>query len=306
MKKPKSLTRIEWYIYRILVRLFSLIGRIPRPMAKKIGNLMGDAGFWLDKRHRQVTTNNISLALGEELGPTQQWKLARAVYHNLGQIIFEVGWSLSVSLQTLDEHVTIEGLEHFLAAHEMGKGILAITAHIGNWELLSVVGKKSGIPINVVYRPLDSRPVDLFFKKTRSRFGAKLIPSRNALLKIMKVLKKGEAVAMLMDQNVDYYDGVWVDFFGHPACTSKAMAVIAQRTGTPVLPVFLYREAGGFRAVFGKILPPVTTGDRTKDIEANTAQYTQVIEDGVRRQPDQWFWVHRRWKTKTYSAWPRE
>jgi len=306
MKNQIPLTKSESCIYRILTGFFRLIGRIPRPIAKKIGNLLGDAGFWLDRRHREITLDNIADALGNELAPTEQYKTARAVYRNLGQILFEVGWSLTASFKTMDEHITMEGLENFKAAYEKGKGVLAIGAHIGNWELLSVVGRKTGIPINVVYRPLDFRPMNLFFENTRSRFGANLIPSRNALLKILKGLKKGDAVAMLMDQNVDYYDGVWVDFFGQPACTSKAMAVIAMRTGAPVLPVFLYREADCFKAVFGKILPPIVTGDRTKDIEANTAKYTQVIEDGIRRKPDQWFWVHRRWKTKPYSLWPRE
>ena len=306
MNNQRPLTKRELHIYRILIRLFLLIGRIPRAISKKIGNLLGGAGFWLDRRHREITLSNIALALGKELDQTQQLTLAKAVYRHMGQIIFEVAWSLTASLKTLDEVIAVEGLENFQAAHEKGNGILVITAHMGNWELLSTVGKRTGIPINIVYRPLDFKPLNLFFEKTRSRFGAKLIPSRNALLKILKVLKKGEAVAMLMDQNVDYYDGVWVDFFGHPACTSKAMAVIALRTDAPVLPVFLYREAGGFRAVFGKILPPVTTGDRTTDIEVNTARYTKVIEDGVRRQPDQWFWLHRRWKTKAYSPWPRK
>jgi KDO2-lipid IV(A) lauroyltransferase len=304
--KPRSLTRSEWWLFRILMGLFVLLGRIPRGIARKIGNLLGDAGYRLDRRHREITLSNIALALGRELDRPGQVSLARAVYRNLGQIIFEVGWSLTAELESLYDHITMEGTENYQAAFKKGKGVLVIMAHIGNWELAPVVGKRTGIPINVVYRPLDFRPLDLFFKETRSRFGATLIPSRHALLKILKALKKGEAVAMLMDQNVDYYDGVWVDFFGQPACTSKAMAVIAMKTGAAVLPVFLYREPAGFRAIFGPMLPPAKTGDRTKDIEANTAQYTQVIEAGIRKQPDQWFWVHRRWKTKTYCPWPKK
>jgi KDO2-lipid IV(A) lauroyltransferase len=306
MNQSRPLTRSEWHLFRILMGVFYVIGRIPRVVSRKIGNLLGDAGYWLDRRHREIALDNISLALGNELDRAEQASLARAVYRNLGQIIFEVGWSVTAELESLYDHVTIEGLENYLAAFKKGKGVLVITAHIGNWELASVVAKKAGMPIHVVYRPLDFRPLDLFFKATRSRFGATLIPSRHALLKILKALKKGEAVAMLMDQNVDYYDGVWVDFFGHPACTSKAMAVIAMKTGAPVLPVFLYRESAGFRAIFGPMLPPANTGDRTKDIEANTAQYTKVIEAGIRKKPDQWFWVHQRWKTKTYCPWPKE
>jgi len=306
MDLRQTLTKNEWRLNRILNGLFRLIGRIPRPMARRIGNFLGDVAFLLDRRHRDVSLKNLRLALGHELDTRQRLSLARSVFRHLAQIPFELGWSLTVDLVSLYKHITIVGLENYQAAYQRGRGILVVTAHIGNWELLPVVAKRAGIPISIVHRPLDFKPLDRFFKDTRSRYGANLIPSRRALLKTVKALKKGEAVAILMDQNVDYYDGVWVDFFGHPACTTKAMAVLARKTGAAVLPVFLYRQADGFRAVFGEILPPVITGDERKDIEAGTAQYTRSIEDGIRKAPDQWFWVHRRWKTKTYSPWPRE
>jgi KDO2-lipid IV(A) lauroyltransferase len=282
MNQSRPLTRSEWHLFRILMGVFYVIGRIPRVVSRKIGNLLGDAGYWLDRRHREIALDNISLALGNELDRAEQASLARAVYRNLGQIIFEVGWSVTAELESLYDHVTIEGLENYLAAFKKGKGVLVITAHIGNWELASVVAKKAGMPIHVVYRPLDFRPLDLFFKATRSRFGATLIPSRHAL-----------------------YDGVWVDFFGRRTCTSKGMALIALKTGAPVLPVFLYREASGFRAVFGKEIPLVVTGDKTSDIESNTLNYSKAIEKGIRKHPEQWFWVHRRWKKRPYCLWPR-
>jgi Kdo2-lipid IVA lauroyltransferase/acyltransferase len=307
MNLRSTLTRRELRLFRLTDRLFRFIGRIPRPAAKRIGNALGEAAFWLDKRHRDITLNNLRAAFEQKLDASQRQSLARAVYRNLGQILFEVGWSLSADWETLCRQITITGLENYQEAYRRGKGVLAITAHMGNWELLPIVAKRAQIPINIVYRPLDFKPLDRFFEHTRSRYGAKLIPSRRALVKILKALRKGEAVAMLMDQNVDFYEGVWVDFFGHPACTSKAMAVIAMKTEAAVLPVFLYRQADGFRAVFGQILTPAaSTGDKQKDVEARTAQYTKVIEDGVRVEPDQWFWVHQRWKTRTFSPWPRQ
>ena len=305
MDDPGLLTNTERRLYRLLKRLLGWLGRIPRPLAKKVGNFLGDVGFWLDKRHRDITLENIALALGRELDSKQQVALARSVYRNLGQVLFEVAWSWTLSEKALSECITVEGQEHLQAACDRGKGVLVVTAHIGNWELLPIAAKGVAIPINIVYRPLDFKPLNTIIEQSRSRFGAKLIPSRHALLRILGALKKGEAVAMLMDQNVDYYDGVWVDFFGHPACTSKSMAVIAMKTGASVLPVFLFREVSGFRATCGEALTPADTGDRTKDIEANTAQYTLAIEKAIRQKPDQWFWVHRRWKTKTYALWPR-
>jgi KDO2-lipid IV(A) lauroyltransferase len=112
-------------------------------------------------------------------------------------------------------------------------------------------------------------------------------------------------VALLMDQNVDWYEGIFVDFFGHRACTSSGLALLALKTGAPVVPVFLVREKLGFRAEFGTEIPTVKTGDKRKDIETNTLQYNRVIEDFIRRYPDQWFWVHQRWKTKPYQSWDK-
>jgi KDO2-lipid IV(A) lauroyltransferase len=109
-----------------------------------------------------------------------------------------------------------------------------------------------------------------------------------------------------MDQNVDWYEGVFVDFFGYRACTNKGMALLARRTEAPVIPVFLVREKSGFMAEFGSEIPLIKTEDIRKDLESNTQQYNRIIEDFVRRYPDQWFWVHQRWKTKPYCLWPRK
>ena len=305
MRKKRQPTTTDYRVYDIIFRLMRAMGRIPRPMARRLGNLLGDTAFLLDRKHRKITLNNLVFAMGAELDARQRWRMARAIYRNLGQILFEVGWSLCASPAELDHRFRIDGLENYQAAREKGKGVLAITGHIGNWELLSIVADRVNMPINVLYRPLDFMPLNLFFEKLRGRFGARLIPTSHAMLRIVRVLKKKEVLAILMDQSVDWYDGVWVDFFGRRTCTSKGMALIALKTGAPVLPVFLYREAAGFRAVFGEEIPLVVTGDKTSDIERNTLNYSKAIEKGIRRHPEQWFWVHRRWKKRPYCLWPR-
>ena len=305
MAKRKPPTTIDFKICGLINCLVKTLGRIPRPLARRIGNCLGEAGFRLDRRHRTIALDNLTLALGDALSPEQRWEMAKAVYRHMGLIFFEVGWSLTAPAAELDRHVRIDGLEHYRAALEKGKGVLAITGHLGNWELLSIVADRARIPINVVYRPLDFTPLNLFFENLRGRFGAHLIPTSHAMIRIARALKKKEVVAILMDQSADWYDGVWVDFFGHRTCTNKGMALIALKSGAPVLPVFLYREENGFRAVFGPEIPLVITGDKTKDIEANTLNYSKAVERGIRRHPEQWFWVHRRWKKKPYSVWPR-
>jgi KDO2-lipid IV(A) lauroyltransferase len=163
----------------------------------------------------------------------------------------------------------------------------------------------TGYPADIIYRPLDFRPLDQFFVNQRTRFGGNVIPKNRSMRRILEVLKREKPLAFLMDQNVDWYDGVFVEFFGRRACTNKGLALLALKTKAPVVPLFLVREASFFRLDIGPEVPLVKTGDKTKDIETNTQQYNAVIEAMVRRYPDQWFWVHQRWKTRPYKPWPR-
>ena len=305
MKIKEKPTKTDRKICAIIFHLLRTIGRIPRPLARRIGNLLGETVYRADKKHREIVLNNLAYALGDEMSASQRQGIARNVFRNLGQILFELGWSLAASPAELNQQVRIEGAQNYLDALEKGQGVLAITAHLGNWELLSLVADRLKMPINVVYRPLDFLPLELFFKQLRTRFGAKLIPRRQAMLKIVRALRAKQVVAILIDQSADWYDGIWVDFFGRPTCTNLGVATIAQKTRSPVLPVFLYREEDGFRAVFGKEIPLVATGDKHSDIDSNTLNYSQAIEKAVRRHIDQWFWVHRRWKNKPYRPWPR-
>lgn len=306
MSKKRPPTRRELHLADLIFGLVRGIGRLSAPTRRKIGNLLGDAGFRLDRKHREIALANLEFAFGSELDESQRQALARDVYRNLGQILFEVGWSLAASPAEQCRRVRIEGLEHYRAAYAKGKGVLVITAHMGNWELLPIVAHRAAIPISVLYRPLDFKPLNIFFERLRTRFGARLIPTMHAMKPILRTLKNKGVVAILMDQSVDWYDGVWVDFFGHRTCTSKGMALIARKTGAPVLPAFLYRQEWGYQAVFGPEIPLVATGDKTKDLQANTLRYGKAIEAGIRRHPEQWFWVHRRWKKRPYCHWPRE
>jgi len=173
-----------------------------------------------------------------------------------------------------------------------------LTGHMGNWELLSLAAAMLGYPMSAIYRPLDFKPLDRFFIELRSRYGAKMYPKKNAMRPILKGLKQKELIGILLDQNTGVSAGVFVDFFGSKACTNKGLALIALGTGAPVIPLFLLREDDIFRVEFGQEVPLIRSDDKTKDIEANTRQYNRVLESVIRRYPDQWFWVHRRWKTR--------
>lgn len=291
-----------------LLGAIRVIGCIPHAVGTRIGAVIGRLLYTFDKKHRNIATDNVSRAFGWAPGSHRVQRIVRQVFDNLGTMLFEIAWAHRLDPKQHPQYFRITGSENYYRAMKKKRGALLLTAHMGNWELFTITAHMAKIPANVVYRPLDSQALDDAVKKLRCRFGAKLIPTTNrrAIVQIFNTLKKGECVAMLMDQNVDYYNGVFVDYFGKRACTNKGMAVLALRTGAPVVPVFMVRDAGGFRTEVLPEIPLSKTGDKQKDIEVNTARYNQAIEAFVRRYPDQWFWVHQRWKTRPYCTWPDE
>jgi KDO2-lipid IV(A) lauroyltransferase len=298
------------YFKKIAVGIFEallkFLGLFSRKWAVRISDFLGGILFNVAKKHRRIVLDNLTYAFGHEKQPEEIEKIAQQVFINLVRVVLEIAWSLQLDERHISKHFKIDGYHHIKKAYEKGKGVLVLTAHFGNWELLSVIGGMIKFPQSVVVRPLDFKPLDHYVFKLRTRFGGKMIPKQRSFRKIIRRLHFGEMVYLLMDQNVDWYEGVFVDFMGHRACTNKGLALLALKTGAAVVPVFMVREKSGFRAEFGPEIITVQTGDRQKDIEINTQEYNRVIENVVRRYPDQWFWVHQRWKTKPYQAWPRK
>jgi len=284
--------------YGMIDKSTRTIGLIPRKWSYFIGNFLGQLWFGFDKRHRHVALDNLAHAFGDKMTPVEIKRLARQVFKNVAQIIFEIGWSMRLSDEDFDTYFSINGLSNLQTAQKKQRGVLLLTAHIGNWELLPVTAAMINLQAGIIYRPLDFLALEKFMKYIRIRFGAKVIPKRHSTRKILKSLKQEESVAILLDQSTHRNKGVFVDFFGRKTCTNKGLALLALKTGAPVVPVFMVREKSGFRANFLPEVPLIKTGDIPKDVEANTLQYNRVIETFIRRYPDQWFWVHRRWKVQ--------
>ncbi len=298
------------YSERIIIVTFelplTLIGLLPKKWSVRIADLLGRILFSVAKKHRRIAVDNLTYAFGHQKQPQEIEKIARQVFINLVKVLFEIGWSLRLNESQFAEYFKIDGYHHIKNAYVKGRGVLVLTAHFGNWELLTIIAAMIKFPLNIVVRPLDFKLLDDFIFNLRTRFGGKIIPKQRSFRTIIRSLARGEMVALLMDQNVDWYEGVFVDFMGHRACTNKGLALLALKTGAPVVPVFMVREKSGLRAEFGPEIFTVKTGDRQKDIEINTQEYNRVIEKFIRRYPDQWFWVHQRWKTKPYQPWPKE
>ncbi|MBW2163847.1 MAG: lysophospholipid acyltransferase family protein [Deltaproteobacteria bacterium] len=293
-------------IENLLERVFKLIGSIPPNRHIAIANFLGRLWFSLDKRHKIITLDNLSRAYKNKMSKSEQEILAKSVFINLVRFILDMCWGLNRSPEELKAHIDYSESVHLKKALKKGKGALILTGHLGNWEFLPLVPAFEGIKANAVYRPLDYKPMDNFTQKMRSRTGTGLIHLRGAVEKIVAALNKNEAIGLLMDQNASFTTGVVVDFFGRKTMANKGLALLALKTGAPVVPAFLIREGEGLKLVSGPEIPLIKTGDKRKDMELNTQQYNQVIEKYVRKYPEQWFWVHRRWKSKVSSPWPRQ
>jgi len=250
-------------------------------------------------RQRMITLHNLQRAYPEK-SLEEITAIAKGAYRHLGFMaadFFEIPW---IDRGNLHRWVECEGLEHYEAAISQGKGILSIVAHFGNWELMTAVIPLVAQPMNIVYRPLDNPVLENLFAWVRSCHGNDLLPKEGAGMKILRLLRRNQTLGILIDQNAAVREGIFVDFFGRPACTASGLAILAMRSGAPVIPAFLPRQADGRYKLI--LLPPVSldhTGDFEQDLVTNTQRFTRVIEDMVRQYPDQWFWLHQRWKTKT-------
>lgn len=289
-----------------ICRLVNALGLLPLKTAWRAADFLGDAWLMLDGRHRRIVRQNLRLAYGHEKSPDEIRHLVRQVFQHLARIFFEIAWLRRLPLRKLPRYFTVVGWEHYNAAFKKGKGVLILTGHIGNWELLPIISALSHRSANIVYRPMDSKALNRFFEQFRGRFGAVLLPYKKSIRQILWRLRRNECVVMLMDQSVNYKKGVFAPFFGQMTCTNPGMAMVAIKSKAPVVPLFIARTPEGFCIEFGPEIPLIETGDRTKDLEENTAAYNQAIEDFIRRYPEQWFWVHRRWKRAPMCAWPKE
>lgn len=297
---------IDQLLYVPVQKFFRILGRLPAELTDWCSVVLGSTFFKVAIKHRKIAIDNLTIAFGNQKSALQIRTIAKQVFINLLRIAFEASRAFHWNDRQLANHIFIFGLADFQRAIAKGKGVLLLGAHFGNWELLPMVAHMVQIPVSIVYRTLDAPALDQLFKDIRSRHGGKLIPNqRGAMRRIYKTLRDGQSVGLLMDQGVDFDDGAFVDYFNRRAATNTGMALLALKSKAPVVPFFLIRRPNGFQAVFGPELPLIQTGDRTKDIEENTQLYNHVIEAYVRRFPDQWFWVHQRWKNLPFCPWPR-
>jgi KDO2-lipid IV(A) lauroyltransferase len=272
---------------------------LPRRLARAVGVAIGAVAFHALGRLRRVGLRNLELAF-PEMTAGEREAILRSEYRNLGFLLAEFCKMPDYTAATASQFIRYEGLENYLRAREKGKGVLVLTGHLGAWELSSFYHSLMGMPMGMVIRRLDNPLVDEFVNRVRCLHGNRVIHKDDFARGLIGSMRAGETVGILMDTNMTPPQGVFVPFFGVLACTASGMARIAEKTGAAVLPGFLLWEESEQKYVlrFGEELEVVHTGDAEQDVLTNTAVFTAAIERYVRQYPEQWLWMHRRWKTR--------
>jgi KDO2-lipid IV(A) lauroyltransferase len=287
---------LEFAVVWVFVRILSAL---PRGPARSLGAAIGAFAYRVFGRLRKVGLRNLQIAFPQQTGAEREATLHR-VYRNLGRQLAEFCQMSSYSPEIARSLIRYDGLGNYLAARDCGNGVLVLTGHLGAWELSSFHHSLMGYPMGLVIRRLDNPLVDAFVNRIRCLHGNRVIHKDDFARGLIASMRAGETVGILMDTNMTPPQGVFVPFFGQLAATASGLARVALKTGAAVLPGFLLWEESERRYVlrFGPRIELIDTGDTEADAIANTANFTAVIESYIRKYPDQWLWMHRRWKTR--------
>ena len=275
------------------------LGSLPRAVARPCAGVLFGILSWFTPRLRRVGLQNLAMALPALNSPERE-RIVRGVYRSLARLLVEAAHCPTLTRSNVGQMVIFDGLENYDAALARGRGVIFLTAHVGAWELGAFAHGLRGDPLNVVYRALDNPSLNKLVNRYRSLGGNRLIEKRESARSILAALGRNETVGILADQNTLPEEGVFVSFFGIPASTTAGIARIALHSGAAVLPAFCVWDAGArrFCILYQRALDFSVTGDTERDVQAATQQMAAVIERVVRAWPDQWLWIHRRWKTR--------
>jgi Kdo2-lipid IVA lauroyltransferase/acyltransferase len=296
---PAQDTMREWLEYAAAWTILKALGVLPRSVARGVAVAVARAMYAVLPKLRQTAEFNLRLAF-PEWNDAQRAAAIRGMVRNLGWMAAEFARLPRYSDENIDQAVILDGHENFLAGQRRGKGVLYLTGHIGAWELSSFAHALYGFPLHYMARPLDNSRVDALINRYRCLSGNRPIFKNESARAMLKILREAGTVGILADQNTMPEEGVFVDFFGKTACTTTGLARVALHTDAAVVPGYAYWDAGiaKYRLRFEPMVELVRTGDTERDVFVNTQRFAKVIEEIVRKYPEQWVWVHARWKTR--------
>ena len=276
-----------------------ILGILPRRWSRGLAIAIAQMVYLLHFKLRQVGMRNLEMVFPEK-SLAERKRILRGEFTSLGRQLAEMCQFPRYTVENIDEVVVYDGLEHFKEAYALGKGVLFLTAHFGGWELSAFAHSLHGHWLHIVMRPMDNQYLDRLIQSYRTMHGNKTVAKDDFIRGLLAAMRAGETVGILMDTNMTPPQGVFVNFFGIQACTASGLARIALRTDAAVVPGFTIwdEQLKKYRLRFDPKLNLIRSGDLEADIVANTQMFTKVIEDYVRQYPEQWLWVHRRWKTR--------
>lgn len=285
--------------YAVAWGIFNGFRVLPRSLALAAGKGLGVLARFVLPHLRRHAQMNLQMAF-PHLDDKARAQIERGTFRNLGRALGEVAQFPKLNRENIESVVAYEGLENYQQAVAQRRGIILLTGHIGAWELSVYAHSIYGYSMSFLARRVDNPMVERLAETNRSRFGNRSIDKKGSLREVLKTLKAGGVVGILADLNSSREEGVFVDFFGLPACTTAGVATLALRTGAIVLPGYILwdDEKKIHRLCFEPPIETIHTGNQKEDVVVNTARYTKALESVIRRHPDQWLWIHRRWRTR--------
>ena len=290
--------RIEYLLVRVLI---AVIRVTPGPLVRAGGTFVGLAFYTLDRAHRRIAQRNLAAAFPARPA-LERRSIARRAFAHFGRLTLELLRFATLSPRQMLKRVEFDGEERARLAYAQGKGVLFVTGHFGFWELQAMVHALRVQPVTILARALDNPHLDRLLERIRQRTGNTVVYRRETIRRVMRTLQAGQGVAVLIDQHIMTRDAIYVDFFERPAATTSAVAALALRTGAPVVPVFaLPLGRGRYRMVYEPPVEPPAP-DSSDPVREFTQRCTDVLEMHVRRRPELWLWMHRRWRDNGAAA----
>lgn len=270
-----------------------LMERLPLPAARRVADWTGRVLDMSVPKLRRVADRNLSFAM-PELASKERRKIIDGTFQSVGRLLLALARVPGINRHNVRHWISYEGLENYEAAKRSGKGVLVATAHLGNWELSAFTHAWMTEPMHVMVRPLDNPLIDDLVERRRALSGNHLIYKKDAARSVLKALRNNEAVGILIDQNASPAEGVFINFFGTLACANASFVKFAYHSGAKVIPGFAFwiEEKRSYVLRFYPEIP------MTGDVTADTQSIHSFLEQVIRRYPDQWMWIHRRWKTR--------
>ena len=295
-KQGKLQTVLEYFVARLVL---TTLGWLPMAVAISVGENLGNLAYRLARGLRRTGERNVQLAFPQKTQKERD-EIVLGCFRSLGRQLGVFSKFARSRAESLQKVFQISGLEHLERQKADNRGVLFFTAHLGAWELLPLCSSLRGSPLNVVVRRIDNPKIEKLVDSVRSRWGNQTVDKLSGGRQMIKALRAGEALGLLPDLNTLNEEAIFVDFFGVPAATNFMVAKLALRTKTPIMPMFAPWDEK-LRKFIVQISPPVaveTTGDEEVDVRNLTNTISRITEEKIRSYPDQWLWIHKRWKTR--------